>query len=193
MKIFSNFDTNLEDKLCEEYGQIFGSDKVVVLHKTKRYLYRHVWFPYVMFLIFALIVTNVVYGWLFLPDSFVLPVIVERLLWAMVAVYFVYTVTHTFKYYVNYKMDFLVVTPKEVIKYDQEGVWQRKAEKLSTRHIKSVTVSKDGFLASFLDIWSIYFLAEGEDVRGMLAIEYVDAVEWKEKIIRHILWMDTIA
>jgi len=49
-------------------------------------------------------------------------------------------------------MDFLVVTPKEVIKYDQEGVWQRKAEKLSTRHIKSVTVSKDGFLASFLDI-----------------------------------------
>lgn len=191
MKIFSNFDTNLEQKLCEEYGQIFGHDNVVVLHKTKWYLYNHVRFPYVWFLLFALIVTNIVYGWLFLPDTFVVPVVVEWLLWAVVAIYFLHTVIHSFKHYVNYKMDFLVVTPKEVIKYDQEGVWQRSVEKLSTKHVKSVTISKDGFFASFLDIWSIYFLAEGEDVRGMLSIEHVDAVEWKEKIIRHILWMDT--
>lgn len=89
-------------------------------------------------------------------------------------------------------MDFLVVTPKEIMKYDQEGILQRSIEKLNTKHIKSVTISKDGFFASFFDVGDIYFLSEGEDSRGSLVIQYVDAVEAKERNIRHILGMDSL-
>jgi hypothetical protein len=57
-------------------------------------------------------------------------------------------------------MDFLIVTPKEVIKYDQRGMFSRVSEKIAADKIKTMTIQKHGFLASFFDIGSIVFLAE---------------------------------
>jgi len=44
--------------------------------------------------------------------------------------------------YVDFKMDFLIVTPKEVMKYDQHGVFSRTAEKISADKIKTITIKK---------------------------------------------------
>lgn len=190
MKIFSNFDTRLEYKIWQEYGEIFGKDKVMILHKTRRYLYYHVWLPIAICLGVGMIFSYLIYdlGANILSDF-------PFLKWVMrgfLCIYLLYTLHHALAYYMNYKMDFMVVTPKEIMKYDQEGVLQRSVEKLNTKHIKSVTISKDGFFASFFDIGDIYFLAEGEDARGTLVIQFVDAVESKERSIRHILGMDSM-
>lgn len=91
----------------------------------------------------------------------------------------------------NRKMDYLIVTPKEVIKYDQAWVFDRETETIHVDKVKSVTVSKHGIVNSFLDIWTITFLAEGEDNKGDIIMSHIDAVEQVERKIRTITWMNT--
>gem|GEM_PF-4056717 len=83
--------------------------------------------------------------------------------WVVMAFYLFYTVITTTRQYMNWKMDFMIITPKEVIKFDQNGVLHRETETIHVDKIKSVTVVKHGLLNSLLDIGTITFLAEGED------------------------------
>lgn len=96
-----------------------------------------------------------------------------------------------FQMYFNYKMDFLIITPKEVIKYDQEGVFSRDVEKIHSSKVKSVSIRKSGFIDSFFDIGTIVFLAEAGDLSGdgEIKMEYVKATEVEQKV-RHVLRMD---
>ena len=89
-------------------------------------------------------------------------------------------------------MDFLIVTPKEVMKYNQSGVFNKEVEKLHADKIKSVTISKPGLFNSMFDIWTLTFLSEGEDEKGDIVMEYIDAIEQKERQIVHVLGNDTM-
>jgi hypothetical protein len=46
------------------------------------------------------------------------------------------------KKYFDYHMDFLIVTPENIISYDQEGFLERNIVSLNMRNIKTVTVRK---------------------------------------------------
>lgn len=89
-------------------------------------------------------------------------------------------------------MDFLLVTPNEVIRHDQQWIFAKEMQKLHADKIKSVTVQKAWILNSFLDIWSITFIAEWDNERGDITMDYVDAIEAQEKQVLHVLWLDTI-
>ena len=39
-------------------------------------------------------------------------------------------------------MDFVIITPTEIIKYDQTGAFGREVEKIPTRKIKSISTHK---------------------------------------------------
>jgi len=78
------------------------------------------------------------------------------------------------------------------MKYDQNGVFWRITEKISADKIKTITIKKDGFLASFFDVWSLVFLAEGDSAEGDIVMDYVDTVEATEKKMRHVLGQDTM-
>jgi hypothetical protein len=88
-------------------------------------------------------------------------------------------------------MDFLIITPKEVIKYDQEGVFSRAVEKINANKVKSVSIRKDGFIDSLFDIGTIVFLAEAGDLSGDgdIKMDYIKATEVERKV-RHVLKMD---
>ncbi len=88
-------------------------------------------------------------------------------------------------------MDYLIVTPKEVIKYDQNWVLHRDNETIHVDKIKSVTVAKHGLMNSFFDIGTITFLAEWEDNKWDIEMWFIDAVEQVEQKIRSIMWMNT--
>ena len=89
-------------------------------------------------------------------------------------------------------MDFLIVTPKEVMKYNQSGVFNKEVEKLHADKIKSVTISKPWLFNSMFDIWTLTFLSEGEDEKWDIVMEYIDAIEQKERQIVHVLGNDTM-
>ena len=94
--------------------------------------------------------------------------------------------------YIDYKMDFLIVTPKEIIKYDQKGVLSRKGESISADKIKTITIRKEGFLASFFDIGSLVFLAEGDNEQGDISFDDIDAVDTVSKKIKHIIGQEHV-
>ncbi len=94
------------------------------------------------------------------------------------------------KFLIDYKMDFLIVTPKEIMKYNQTGLFNREVEKLHTDHIKSISLSKKWALKSFFDVGSLVFLAEGQTENGDIVMEDIDAVEATERRIVTILWLD---
>lgn len=88
-------------------------------------------------------------------------------------------------------MDFLIITPKEIIKYDQEGVFTRVVEKINANKVKSISIKKKWIIDSLFDIGSIVFLAEAWDFSGEgdIRMDYIKATEIERKI-RHILKMD---
>lgn len=64
----------------------------------------------------------------------------QRAFWILIIFYLLAVIVRTVREYVNRKMDFLIITPKEVIKYDQSGLLDRDAETIHVDKIKSVTV-----------------------------------------------------
>ena len=87
----------------------------------------------------------------------------------------------------DYRMDYLLVTPQEISKYDQSGVLHRDVENIPTNKIKSISVSKHGLLQSMFDIWSIVFLAEWESDEWDITMEMIDAVGYTQKQIKRIM------
>lgn len=87
-------------------------------------------------------------------------------------------------------MDFLIVTPKEITKYNQSGIFTRHVEKLHADKIKSISISKPWFMNSVFDIWSIKFMTEGDGDKWDVVMEFIDAIESHERKIMHILGMD---
>ena len=89
--------------------------------------------------------------------------------------------------WMDYRMDYLLVTPQEISKYDQSGVLHRDVENIPTNKIKSISVSKHGLLQSMFDIWSIVFLAEWESDEWDITMEMIDAVGYTQKQIKRIM------
>ena len=96
------------------------------------------------------------------------------------------------RFMVDYKMDFLLVTPREIMKYDQTWIFNREAEKLHTDHIKSISLSKKWILGSFFDVGSLTFLAEWQTEKGDITMHDIDAVETTERKVVTILWLDKV-
>ena len=87
-------------------------------------------------------------------------------------------------------MDFLIITPAEISKYDQTGMFDRVVEKINSQKVKSISISKPSFFNSIFDIGTLTFLVEGNDVKGDIVMDYVDAIEAIESKITHIMGLD---
>lgn len=185
MRFFSNFDTGMEKQLVDEYKQAFGDDKVVSVHLSRWYYISRVVAPYVLFAILFCVGLYVVYMFEYEGQE-----IVRLLFLAIFVIYLLVVMKMTSSKYVDYTMDFLIVTPKEIIKYNQSGMFTRESETIHVDKIKSVSVSKHGVLNSFFDIGTIIFMAEGDDDKWDVVMPYVDAVESVEKQIRHVMGLD---
>lgn len=59
-------------------------------------------------------------------------------------------------------MDFTIITPKQVMSFDQTGLFNKTTRALDTDKIKSMRVDLHGLLWSIFNYWSIVFLSEGD-------------------------------
>lgn len=186
MRLFSNFDSWLEKRLVDQYQQNFGASKVISVHKSRRFYISRVLAPYIrLVIIFALWLT-LVYGFEYPYKSAVLWVF-----WLGMLFFALYIVRRSSKEYVDYKMDFMIVTPKEVIKYNQTWILHRETETIHVDKIRSVTVAKHWFFESFFDIGTITFLAEWDTEKWDIVMPSIDAVESIEQKIRDVMWLSS--
>jgi hypothetical protein len=93
------------------------------------------------------------------------------------------------KRWVDYTMDYLIITPKEITKYDQWGMFHRDVENIPVDKVKSISLSKHGFFQSLFDIGSLIFLAEWDSEEGDIVMDYIDGVTGTEKKIKQVLGM----
>ena len=182
MKILSNFDTQQSKKLYREYVEFFGEDNVLVVHKSRLVWYAEIVFPVLFFIMLLSVGMYILY-----IESFGLNSIVYTLFWIIILWWALLLWIKLSARYIDFTMDFLLITPKEVMKYDQHGVFSKTAQKISADKIKSITFNKKWFLASFFDIWSLVFLAEWEHGGGDIEFPHVDAIESTQRTIRNIL------
>lgn len=186
MKILSNFDTRLGKKLRKEYEESFGEWNVLLVHKSKFFFYKHIWLSFFLYIILLIVWAYFLYSYEPINEY------LERWFWWVFILYWLLLFIKNSRQWINYRMDFLLVTPKEVIKYDQKWVFWRSVDKIHSEKVKAIRVSKHWFLMSLLNIWTLKFLAEWDRDEGDILMEYVDWVEAREKRIRTILSLDTL-
>lgn len=184
MKILSNFDTWYAKKLQLEYANLFGEEYVIVIKKSRLVRYATIFLPICSFALGTMLGVYVLYTY-----SIQYPVL-YWIFWWLVIIWMAVLCKLLFRKYIDFTMDFLLVTPKEVMKFDQQGIFGRVAERIACDKIKSITLKKEWFWASFFNVGSITFLAEGQTETGDIIMEFVDTVEVMEKKIRHVLHQD---
>jgi len=64
------------------------------------------------------------------------------------------------KYFLDYEMDFAVVTPKSFLMYNQTWFFKRSSKAIDMSHVRSVYVRKAWFFNSIFNNWHIIVLTE---------------------------------
>lgn len=84
-------------------------------------------------------------------------------------------------------MDFCIITPTQVERYDQTGILQRDVNVLDADKIKSVKINKKGLLYSLYNNGDIIFMSEGDTQQGEIRLNYINKPEKAKKAILTVL------
>jgi uncharacterized membrane protein YdbT with pleckstrin-like domain len=160
VKIFSNFDTSLMRREIKRSQSEYGAEHVLAIRRDFIYLFYRVLFPVMMWLLGSLIILWVVYG-VVVWDSLFAGLVRILGLW-LIIVWWWYCVGVAWVKMIDYYMDFTIITPTQVMSFDQTGILQKTTRTLDTDKIKSIRVDKKGLLGSIFNYGSIVFLSEGD-------------------------------
>jgi hypothetical protein len=88
----------------------------------------------------------------------------------------------------NYYLDFTIITPQEIVQYDQKWFFSRPMKTVAANKIKTISIRKWGVLQSIFNFWTLMFLSEwDEQGRWDIEIYFVHKPEEKKEQIRNIL------
>ncbi len=153
MWIISTFDPKFQKKTLNELVEKYWAEKVILIKKSRFFLWIKVLVPFLFWtslLIFALIV-------------FVKKINVDWFLWSLVVLSFILWIipnSKALKYYLDYKMDFIIVNPRSFIRYDQDWFFKRVSKTIDLKKIRSISVRKTWFWNSIFNNGSLVILSE---------------------------------
>lgn len=184
MRIFSNFDTKLRQKKLKEYQDRYGVDKVVLLNKSWLFLFVKV-LPKLISFIVILIFTVIVSNWIFWESQQKYTIYV--FIWVIVILLtFAWPVI---KHFIDYHMDFALITPKSLITFNQTGLFKRDMATLDVDKIKTISVKKRYFLYSIFNNWDLIFLSEWDSNNFWeITLYFISRPEDKKEKISNIIW-----
>jgi len=71
-------------------------------------------------------------------------------------------------------MDFVIITPKQLEVFDQDGMLNRDTQSVDVSKIKTINIKSDGLLCSIFNYGSIIFLAEWDaDNSGEITLNFI--------------------
>ncbi len=158
MRIFSNFDTNLNDRLYQEAVERFGEDKVLFVRRDKIYLILKIWLRLWIWLLICglFLILFYTYVWMWSP--------IGRFFWWLLRLIIIITwlilIYLVIKKLIDYYMDYTIVTPLNITQYDQTWILQRTTRSLDIFKIKTISIDKRWLLRSIFNYWSIVFFTE---------------------------------
>ncbi len=182
MKLFSNFDTRIKYKIHKHYQKMFWEKNVLLVQKSRLFWFLYVFLPFIWYLLSeTLVVILAIY---FVSHIY----ITYFIIWFSFLIFLIF-VFPIIKNYLAYSMDFMIITPKEIIKYDQEWFFERDVKTINTSNIKAIIIRKKWFLNSIFNNWDMTFLSEWstEDMSGEIVFHDVYDPEWIKTKISNII------
>ena len=153
MWIISTFDPKFQKKTIGKNIERYWSENILHITKSKLFLWMKVLIP-TMFLTIVLITLM----------TFVLITIkLERLIITLIIILLVWwtvPMLKILKLYLDYKMDFVVVNPRSLIRYNQEWFFKRISKTIDLKDIRSTSVRKSWFINSIFNNGELVILSE---------------------------------
>lgn len=138
MKIFHSFDTKLKDNKVKKYTEKFGADNILVLSTSRLFLLLFVRLPLIVTILANIFLLYGIYRVSNHNRAWTIYIGVPTTL-----IFIFFVIFHgILKAYMDYHMDFCIITPLQVEKIDQTGLFQRDTNAMSASKIKSVNVNK---------------------------------------------------
>lgn len=152
MRIFSNFDTGLSQRLCAAEAKEHGEENVLFIKRDKIYLFFRVYLPILWWLVLSALLMWWAYStgisWL------------QTTWWIIVIVSWLFFLTKVIIKLIDYNMDFMIVTPYQITSYDQWFIFDRSVDALDISKIKSINIDKKWLWCSIFNYGSIVFFSE---------------------------------
>ena len=153
MWIISTFDPKFQRKILNESIEKYWSEKIILIKKSKFFLWTRVVIPFVfwtaiLFIALVIFVNNINVDW-FLWSLIVLSVI----LWIIPNL-------KILNFYLDYKMDFIIVNPRAFVRYDQEWFFRTVSKTIDLKKIRSISVRREWFLNSIFNNGTLVVLSE---------------------------------
>ncbi|MFA7717955.1 MAG: hypothetical protein WC875_04535 [Candidatus Absconditabacterales bacterium] len=182
MKIFSNFDTKLRAKKYNEYIQQYGEGNVTCFGRSRLYRWVKVFLPSLLIMAGSVILLILLYS-RFQGTGF------NYMLLAAILLDILLFFPRIGKY-IDYKMDFIIVTPESLMMYDQTGIFKRDVVTIGVPNIKTISLRKKGFLYSIFDNGDIIVLSEANITDGEVTLKWVPRPEKRRNQIANIIGLD---
>ena len=153
MGIISTFDPRLKKQLLEKSKEEFWEWNVVYIKKSHLFLCVKILLPFILW--FSVLVTLITCAILYIPWTWLIITLCVIVVWAFAAPWY-----KILKYFLDYEMDFAVVTPKSFLMYNQTWFFKRSSKAIDMSHVRSVYIRKAWFLNSIFNNWHIIVLTE---------------------------------
>ncbi|USN57186.1 MAG: hypothetical protein H6766_01640 [Candidatus Peribacteria bacterium] len=153
--ILGSFDPNLKQEQLAKYQVKFGVDGVHLIQRSKFFLFVKIIIPLILYILLYT-VTMIGVGYFSASDPQVIGYS------AIIGLLFVLILflTLNFKRLLDYLMDFILITPDQIIAFNQKGIWKRSNISIETIKIKSISVSYRSWIFSLFNNGDITFLSE---------------------------------
>lgn len=182
MRFFSNFNTKAKSECIEENLQQYWQWNVLCLSKSKLYWFVKFFLPFLLYLVLVLGLILLFYyvfdfsylGWI---------------IFVVLILSFPFFISLIGKY-IDYKMDFVVVTPESLIEYNQSWIFSKRLVVINEKSIKSITVQRGWFLYSIFNNGDLIFFSEWDETHWDITLRYVSQPEENRSKIAIIMNKD---
>lgn len=185
MKFLSNFDTELEHTVTERYHKLYGKNNVLTIHRAKIFWVFFCLLPTIG--VGVLVCMLVIFISVDLGDSIINWL--RNLIGVMMIAFLVFGAGRKIlKRYFDYKMDFCIITPQEVVSYNQVWFLHRTSRTIDADKIKTVTTDGSGLIKSLFNYGNLRFLSEWDNAEwGDITLNFVDSVNVTKNKIRNLI------
>lgn len=180
MKIFSSFDTSHKKNYLEKKQKIYWPDKVHILEKSKFFLVMYGIIPAIFIVISSIVLGYVSHQYMWLS--------LLRSSWIGIFTLIIGLLYHNIiGRIIDYKMDYCIITPDEVIFAEQKGLFQRNIRTLDAIKIKSISVKRKNSFNSIFNNGMMIFMSDGDEKMWEISITYIHNPEYHKNIVVNII------
>lgn len=185
MKILSNFDTRLYDEMKNDYINQYGRENVMFIRRASIFFWIYIVAPLIAMLSVIAVMMWLSF-WVTINDTALHNIVQIGSLTGWVII-LGFRGCSILKRYMDYTMDFCIITPKELVSYNQSWLFNRHTEIIDTEKVKTINKIPQGFFGSIFNFANLVFLSEWDMDVGDISLNYVENPEQVYKEVRKII------